>query len=337
MIEEYNTQEEILNRIEELTAQDECQESDMYVITKQDDDLSLLRAKTDVIVEDKKVGWLDRFMGVVSGKQKVKDAFEKMNLTEEERTLYYNDLENGKYLLYVDEDYCQINYPERHSEYVSETAPIVAGKKIDDSFDYDKYNTEYETHLSDPDLSDEKKIELREEKLRVDKHRVLAGEVTVDKYIVENDQTIDVPVSREEIYIERRPVSRSENLGDIIADLKDGEVVKIPLMEEKVDVTKTNVVREEIVIGKRRVDSVETIHDTVKSEQIRINDPTNTISDKQYDTKDDRSIFDKAKDALTGNNNAEKKSLVSDDTVVENCDCDDDCTHITTKDKVIKK
>lgn len=322
MIEEYNTQQEILNRIEELITQEDCKESDMYVITKEDDDLNLLRAKTDVIVQDEKSGWLDRFMGIVSGKQKVKDAFEKMNLTEEERNRYYDDLDTGKYLLYVDENYCQLNYPQRNVEYIAETAPLVAGTKIDHSFDYDRYNTEYETQISDPNISEEKRIELREEKLKVDKHRVLAGEVTVDKYIIENDQTIDVPVSHEEIYIERRPVSRSENLGSIIADLKDGEVVRIPLMEEKVDVTKTSAVREEIVIGKRRIDSVETIHDTVKSEQIRINDPTNTIRDTQYVSKEDQNIVDKAKDTLRSKKNDEKTAFVDDETVIEGCGCD---------------
>src|SRR4051812_31487867 len=85
------------------------------------------------------------------------------------------------------------------------------------------------------------RIQLREEELRAEKERVQAGEVRLRKEVVSEQRTIEVPVTREEVVIERRPASGKENVG---GQINEGEEIRVPLMEEEVHVEKTPVVRE---------------------------------------------------------------------------------------------
>jgi uncharacterized protein (TIGR02271 family) len=110
-------------------------------------------------------------------------------------------------------------------------------------------------------------VELREEELRVEKERVQAGEVRLRKEVVTEDRTIEVPVSREEVVIERRPAAQGKEAAGTI---DEGEEVRIPLMEEEVRVEKTPVVREEVALKKRQVQDTEEVSETVRREEARI-------------------------------------------------------------------
>jgi uncharacterized protein (TIGR02271 family) len=110
------------------------------------------------------------------------------------------------------------------------------------------------------------RIELREEELRATKESIKAGEVRVRKEVIEEEKRIDVPVTREEVVIERHPVAGRTVSGNI----KEGEEIRIPLTEEEVRVEKRPVVKEEISVGKRKVHETETVRDTVRREEARI-------------------------------------------------------------------
>jgi uncharacterized protein (TIGR02271 family) len=113
---------------------------------------------------------------------------------------------------------------------------------------------------------DRASIELREEELRASKERVKAGEVRVRKDVVTEERTIDVPVTREEAVIERHPATGQPAAGSI----KEGEEIRVPLTEEEIRVEKRPVVKEEIMVGKRKVQETETVRDTVRREEPRI-------------------------------------------------------------------
>lgn len=113
---------------------------------------------------------------------------------------------------------------------------------------------------------DHQRIELREEELRTSKERVKAGEVRVRKDVVTEEQSLDVPVTREEAVIERHPASGRPAAGSI----KEGEEIRVPLTEEEVRVEKRPVVKEEITVGKRKVQDTETVRGTVRREEARI-------------------------------------------------------------------
>jgi uncharacterized protein (TIGR02271 family) len=110
-------------------------------------------------------------------------------------------------------------------------------------------------------------VELREEELRVEKDRVQAGEVRLRKEVKTEERTVEVPVTREEVVIERRPAARGGETGGTI---DEGEEIRIPLMEEEVRVEKTPVVREEVTLNKRQVQDTERVSDTVRREEARI-------------------------------------------------------------------
>jgi uncharacterized protein (TIGR02271 family) len=109
-------------------------------------------------------------------------------------------------------------------------------------------------------------IELREEELRATTEPVKAGEVRVRKDVVTDEKTIDVPVSREEVVVERHPVADRPAGGSI----KEGEEIRVPLTEEEVRVEKRPVVKEEVSVGKRKVQETETVRDTVRREEARV-------------------------------------------------------------------
>jgi uncharacterized protein (TIGR02271 family) len=110
------------------------------------------------------------------------------------------------------------------------------------------------------------RLELREEELDVDTREVQAGEVRVRKEVHTEQRNIQVPVTREEVVIERHPVADREVTGQTLGE----EEVRIPLMEEEVDVQKRTVVREEIEVGKRPVQETKTVSDTVRREEANV-------------------------------------------------------------------
>lgn len=120
-------------------------------------------------------------------------------------------------------------------------------------------------------LDDARRLQLREERLLIDKHRVGSGEARIRKEVVSEQQTIDVPVFREELFIRRRPVS--EDAAATTTPIGEGgEEIRIPLSEERVDVQKRTVVTEQVEIGKRRVKGTEHVYDTVRREELRVDD-----------------------------------------------------------------
>ena len=94
-------------------------------------------------------------------------------------------------------------------------------------------------------------VPVREERIAAEKHERGAGEVTVDKHVVEQQQEFDVPVTHEEVDVTRRRVDRPADADDQIVD--EGETIRVPVRAEDVDVRKEARVVEEVEISKRPV------------------------------------------------------------------------------------
>jgi uncharacterized protein (TIGR02271 family) len=115
--------------------------------------------------------------------------------------------------------------------------------------------------------ADEQRIQLISEVLRVRKDRVQRGEVRLRKEVVTETQNIEVPVTREELVVERVPV---ENRDAGAAQVGAGErEIRVPLTEERVNVEKKPVVTEEVRVGKRQVQDTKRVADTVQHEELR--------------------------------------------------------------------
>lgn len=127
--------------------------------------------------------------------------------------------------------------------------------------------TDHRGTTLDEEMTEERRsMKLREEKLDVDKERVQSGEVKLRKEAIEENKSIDVPVTHEEVVIERHSVN-DEHTDGVIGD---SETVRIPVSEERVEVNKRPVVTGEVEVRKERVQDTEHIHDTVKKEQAHV-------------------------------------------------------------------
>ncbi|MCD2137811.1 DUF2382 domain-containing protein [Salinicoccus halitifaciens] len=136
---------------------------------------------------------------------------------------------------------------------------------------------------------EEETLELHEERLNVDKENVQTGEVHVDKHVETERQEVDVPVEREEVEIERRPVAGERREGGSFDDTTRGdESIDVPVHEEKVNVSKDNVVDEEVVVKKNKVTDTEHIEEDVRREEVDIREEDSTLG---RDTDRDRDKF----------------------------------------------
>jgi len=110
-------------------------------------------------------------------------------------------------------------------------------------------------------------IQVKEEELHAEKRPVEAGEVRVRKEVHTENRTVEVPVQREEVVIERTPV-HGRAASD--ATIREGEEIRIPVREEEVDVSKRAVVTEEVKVGKKVVQDTERVSGQVRKEEVRI-------------------------------------------------------------------
>ncbi|RJT96521.1 DUF2382 domain-containing protein [Arthrobacter frigidicola] len=114
-----------------------------------------------------------------------------------------------------------------------------------------------------------------EERLRVGTETREAGRVRLRKYVVTETVTKTVPVRREEIRIEREPITDA-NRGNVM----DGTAIseeehEVILHEEKVVMDKIAVPVERVRLNKETVQAQETVSGEVRKEQIEVLDADN--------------------------------------------------------------
>ena len=122
-----------------------------------------------------------------------------------------------------------------------------------------------------------------EEQVRVGTETREAGRVRLRKYVVTENVTQTVPVSREELRVEREPITdanRDEALsGDDITE-EEHEVV---LTEERPVVQKETVPVERVRVGKDTVTEQHEVDETVRKEQVELDESdatTRSTSDR---------------------------------------------------------
>jgi uncharacterized protein (TIGR02271 family) len=121
------------------------------------------------------------------------------------------------------------------------------------------------------DQSSERVLELREEQLEVGKERVQSGEVNLRKEVITEMRTVEVPVTREEIVVERRALDGIARDGEIsMRSIGETEEIRIPVSEEHIHVEKKVVPREEVRVSKQRITETETVSEEVRREEARI-------------------------------------------------------------------
>jgi uncharacterized protein (TIGR02271 family) len=117
---------------------------------------------------------------------------------------------------------------------------------------------------------DDQSMTRSEERLRVDTESVETGRVRLRKYVVTENQQVTVPVSHEEVRIEREPIS-SADAARATGGAKIGEEQReITLHAERPVVSKETVAVERVRLGTDVVTEEQTVSDQVRKERIDI-------------------------------------------------------------------
>ncbi|WP_462421331.1 YsnF/AvaK domain-containing protein [Salinicoccus sp. Marseille-QA3877] len=293
-IETFVTEEELLRRIEQLKAEG-VEENAMTVVADKDLAGDALNY-TEVNFKAAEGSAWDKIASWFTEDEPEDRVMSDLELSAEEEAEYKSALDRGEFLLYINNRTADADTYAGNDGSVEKDGPgagAVQGERdqfvpdsdrenalgeregaygIDEKVTDDNYGlTEDEWN----DLSEEERIQLREERLKVDKENVRTGEVNVDKHVETDHQEFDVPVEREEVTIEKRPVEGERKAGGLDDDLTDDDSIHIPVSEERVNVDKESVVDEEVVVRKDKVQDTEHVSEDVRREEVDIDETDN--------------------------------------------------------------
>jgi uncharacterized protein (TIGR02271 family) len=115
---------------------------------------------------------------------------------------------------------------------------------------------------------DDASIRLSEEQVNVGTESREAGRARLRKYVTTETQTVNVPVSKEKLVVERNPVEGRSSTGTIS---DDGEQVEeITLREERAVVDKDVVDVEEVRVAKEQVTETQQVSEQVRKEHAEV-------------------------------------------------------------------
>jgi uncharacterized protein (TIGR02271 family) len=143
---------------------------------------------------------------------------------------------------------------------------------------------------------------LSEERVNVGTQQVEAGRARLRKYVVTENVTQTVPVSHEEVRVQREPITEA-NMGDAM----DGPAIseeehEVVLHAERPVVEKEAVPVERVRLDTETVTEQQQVSETVRKEQVDTDGITTAgttgTSTTGGRTDDDRGLLDKAKDTL---------------------------------------
>jgi len=110
-------------------------------------------------------------------------------------------------------------------------------------------------------------VPLVEEKLNVAK-RVNQGEVQVHKTVETVEETVNIPLTHDNVVIERMPINQP--LSAPVQTRQEGDWLIIPVMEEVLVVQKQLILKEELRVHKRMVTEERQVQETVRKERVEV-------------------------------------------------------------------
>jgi len=122
------------------------------------------------------------------------------------------------------------------------------------------------TTLAGTTTEDDIRIPVREEELIASKQVQERGRVHLHKDVIEEEQTVNVPLMREEVTVERVPVTGDAPAID--ADAFTEKDIEVPVLREEAVVEKRAHTTEEVRLHKDQVSENEQVTDTVRKERV---------------------------------------------------------------------
>jgi len=117
---------------------------------------------------------------------------------------------------------------------------------------------------------EEIRIPVYEEDLTATVRAQEAGAVRIQKDVVAEERTLEVPITEERVRVERQVVDRPLTAAD--ADAFEETVIEVPVRSETVDIQKTARVAEEVLVSKDAVQRTERVTDTVRREEVVVDE-----------------------------------------------------------------
>ena len=147
------------------------------------------------------------------------------------------------------------------------TAGVAAGERHADHdvADRDRAGVDQDRRVSEGENAS---VTRHEERLNVGTQEREAGQARLRKYVVTDHETVDVPVEREEVTVERTPLNGTEahagtgRIGE--------EEVEVTLHEERPVVEKEAVAVEEVGLNKQTVRETQRVEADVRKEQVDV-------------------------------------------------------------------
>jgi uncharacterized protein (TIGR02271 family) len=216
------------------------------------------------------------------------DALINMGFGQEEAAYYDNEFQQGRTIVTINDETRQqeaASIMQRNGATFGNQGDQLGSATISDR-----------TMQGSAATESEQRLKLREEQLQATKESVQTGEVNLRKEVVTEQQSMDVPVTHEEVYVERRAGSGQPS----DTPIGEGETIRVPVSAEQVNVTKQTVATGEVALGKRQVQETQQVSDTVRREEARIDrdgkvnvQGTDVVNDAQIRTDE---VIDDAKD-----------------------------------------
>jgi uncharacterized protein (TIGR02271 family) len=132
--------------------------------------------------------------------------------------------------------------------------------------DHSYHNNNQPLRKAFKNISHNTRMQLREEQLEISKELVKMADVTSHKEVITEDKTITVPVTREELVIEKRNLINKTS----DTDNEPTVIMRIPISEEQVEVVKNPVKLEDVSIYTNEYQGTEHIEETIKKETAHV-------------------------------------------------------------------
>jgi uncharacterized protein (TIGR02271 family) len=147
---------------------------------------------------------------------------------------------------------------------ITGVAPVASATTGKSAFDY-RDNDTTNTMFSTP-----QKLQLLEERLVVNKERERVGEVEIGKRVETRQENVAVTLARDEVVIERRPVTDARPVdGNVTLGAAD-ETIRVDLEADRAEVRKQAYVTEEVEVSKRQESDTKTFTETVGREVLEV-------------------------------------------------------------------
>lgn len=140
--------------------------------------------------------------------------------------------------------------------------------------------------LSDP-VKNDNVLEVVEEELEVGKEMVERGRMRIYNVVTEHEVAKNVGLRDETLKVQRRPVNRAVKIDPDLFKERSFEMVE---MDEIAKVSKTARVVEEVALGKDVSEKIETIKETLRRQDVQVEEVPAVRSFQEYDS-DFRSFY----------------------------------------------